>query len=189
MTTFEAKADGIEVNGTTIQSVVAGMGILKTLAKRLLKEEGIDLVPDENHWYSQQAWLNTFKRLAKEAGDITLSKIGASIPEHAKFPPNIQTITDALMSIDVAYHMNHRDASGKVLFDGVNLLPGIGNYKFRSTGANSAEIICDTPYPCAFDEGIVTAMAKRFEPGAKVTHKDGSCRKTGDSTCTYEVSW
>ncbi len=48
---------------------------------------------------------------------------------------------------------------------------------------------CSTPYPCAFDEGIVTGLAQRFEPTATVAHDRKGCRKRGDPSCNYNVTW
>jgi hypothetical protein len=50
--------------------------------------------------------------------------------------------------------------------------------------------VCDNPYPCAFDRGIITAMAQGFELQAKVVHDDAKpCRKQGAESCTYIASW
>ena len=70
----------------------------------------------------------------------------------------------------------------------------IGRYKFESLGSNSAKIICNNPYPCDFDMGIISAMARRFLPststGVTVEHLESSkCRKTGNDNCSYIVKW
>lgn len=67
------------------------------------------------------------------------------------FPPEINTIEKGLAAIDIAYHMNHRGGE-------------IGHYKFQSTGNNSGKMVCDNPYPCEFDRGIIEAMAQKFKP-------------------------
>ncbi len=51
-------------------------------------------------------------------------------------------------------------------------------------------MVCENPYPCAFDRGIIQAMAARFEPAAQVKHVDlGGCRKKAAESCSYLVSW
>jgi hypothetical protein len=51
-------------------------------------------------------------------------------------------------------------------------------------------IIMETPYPCEFDRGLVTALAARFEPMTKTVHdNDAPCRKKGGASCTYVVTW
>lgn len=194
MAMFVAITANAEVNGETVYSVVAGMGAFKVRALEILAQNGIEN-PKPGRWYSQQAWLNAFKEISTSIGPNTLYSIGLKIPENAKFPPQINSLADALRAIDVAYHMNHR-INGNVLFDpqtGI-MREGIGHYLFEKTGEREAKITCINPYPCDFDRGIIEGMAKRFKPAdslfVEVRHIDAHpCRKTGAGTCEYKVTW
>lgn len=187
MVLFEVKAQNVEVNGPAINSVIDGFGMLKSLARKLLKDEGIvDL--SEGTWYPQQKWLNVFKKLSEEAGTYTLFNIGLKIYEYAEFPPGIATVEDALKSLDVTYHMNHRK-DGQILFDG-SIKSGIGNYHYASTGANSAIMTCDNPYPPEFVRGVIEGIGKKFASDIKVVHDNtANCRSKGGNACTYTVTW
>ncbi|MBU1118825.1 hypothetical protein KKH43_03015 [Patescibacteria group bacterium] len=184
----------LEVNGQTVYAVVDGMGTAKEMGMRILSENGID-DPVPNEWYSQEEWLSAFKQIAENIGPHTLFAIGRSIPKNAEFPSEIDDIEKALASIDVAYHMNHK-IDGEPMFnekDG-SMKEGIGHYTFKKTGDKQAEVICDNPYPCDFDKGIVKEMAQRFKPEdsllVKVEHDEtDECRKKGDKVCTYTVTW
>ena len=197
MVLFKVMEKGMEVNGATIMSVVDGLGVFTNIAKKILSDNGLEeVVPDFEHWYSQQAWLNAFQTISDKIGPNTLYQIGLKIPENAEFPPDIDNIEKALASIDVAYHMNHRNVNGDVLFDPSRpseeiMLEGIGHYHFKKgVEENQAILTCENPYPCDFDRGIITTMARRFEPRAKVKHDASKpCRKTGGASCTYTVSW
>lgn len=191
---FMAFETNVEVNGQTILSVVEGLGQFKEMGFNILKENGI-VNPQPNKWYGQQAWLNAFKFIAEKLGPFTLRQIGNKIPEHADWPPQIQKIEDALASIDVAYHMNHRK-DGKVMFNPANgtMIEGIGHYGFEKTGEKEAKMTLENPYPCEFDKGIVEAVAKRFKPkdslSVTVKHDDElPCRKKGENACTIIVKW
>jgi hypothetical protein len=155
------------------------MKAFRFLSAGVLAKQGI-VDPQAGEWYSQQAWLDAFRDIAEKTGPATLRTIGRGIPAVALWPPDVDTIDKALASIDVAYHMNHRGGE-------------IGHYAFRKTGARSAEVVCDNPYPDDFDMGIIEATAKQFAPrGASVTvrHDDSRpCRKLGGDSCTYLVSW
>lgn len=181
MAQFIAFATNVEVNGETVRAVIDGMGAFTSHAMRILAENGItDPVPGQ--WYSQQAWLNAFKDIAEKLGDATLFAIGLSIPRNAKFPPGIDTLGKALGSINEAYQMNHRGGP-------------IGNYTLKRTGDRSAAMVCDNPYPCEFDRGIISAMTDRFPPKgfrhkATVRHDSKSgCRKKGANACVYLINW
>ncbi len=189
---FKFQTPGIEVNGATILAFVNGMGVFKRKAIDILADHGInDIKPDE--WYSAQSYLDAFKVISEKLGDVVIRQIGKKIPKSAKWPPEIKDIEDALASIDIAYHLNHKK-DGKLLFDPVKgkLEEGIGHYKFEKVDDHTAKIVCDNPYPCDFDMGIIEATANKFKPRGKivrVTHEEKSCRKKGDKVCTYIVTW
>lgn len=193
MAEFVAFDPDVEVNGQTVLSVIDGLGAYKIMGRAMLNSHGItNPVPDQ--WYSQQAWLDAFKEIAGKVGRATLQSIGRQIPEHADWPPTVKTIEDALSSIDIAYHINHRK-NGSVLFDLTTgaIQEGIGHYSFQKTGDRKGTMTCTNPYPCEFDYGIIEAAAEKFKPDAGVTvtvvHDESTCRKNGTDTCTYLVTW
>lgn len=197
---FKAFEKGIEVNGQTVYAIVDGFRHFKQLPSKILLEEKIGIAgPDglvkiePEAWYSQEAWLRAFERVSNSLGQQLLEQIGRRIPENALFPPWVKDIDSAVKSVDFAYHMNHRKAD-KVMFNPETgeMLEGIGHYGYERPNASVKRIIsvCENPYPCDFDRGIVIAMARRFEPNAFVTHDEQKpCRKTGGESCTYIVSW
>ena len=100
--------------------------------------------------------------------------------------------------IDVAYHMNHRNGRQEIMYDPQRTparLDGIGSYRCDfAPDKREAVLVCDNPYPCQFDQGIITEMVHRFKPQdslyARVNHVSGvPCRKRGDASCTYQVRW
>jgi hypothetical protein len=193
---FRAFEPGIEVKGQTVWAVIDAFDHFKQIPTRILAAEGIGttgadglLQVDSNGWYSQEAWLRAFERIATEVGESKLHAIGLRVPLNAQFPPRIETIFDAIGSIDVAYHMHHRKG-GRVMYDGATrtMLAGIGHYGFERIGPQEIRSVCDNPYPCSFDRGIITTMARRFERGAVVEHDERApCRRRGANSCTYRV--
>jgi hypothetical protein len=184
---FKAITPGVEVSGAAVLSVIEGMSrcsdldlmeSFRKMAIRMLTKHGI-VEPQKDKWYLQQAWLDAFKEISEEIGPATLKMIGEKIPDTALWPSDIETIHEGLASIDVAYHMNHRGGE-------------IGHYIYSSTGKKSGKMVCNNPYPCDFDLGIIKATARRFSPKgitAVVGHDDaGPCRKKGGESCTYRIS-
>jgi hypothetical protein len=72
-----------------------------------------------------------------------------------------------------------------------NMIEGIGHYAYhRVSSERKITLICNTPYPCQLDLGILTAMSKKFELGAAVSHDDRRpCRSRGGVSCTYAITW
>ena len=172
-------APDVEVNGETVMSTVNSFpDFMKNVAMNILNQNGI-INPEPGMWYSQQAWLNSFKEISDKFGSNTLFQIGKAIPANAKFPPEIDNIEKALGSIDIAYHMNHRNGD-------------IGYYKLVSHNKNAKKLImqCRNPYPCDFDRGIITAMARKFQNGVEVELDSGKpSRKDGADESWYVITY
>lgn len=180
-------------------AIVDGFRAFSVLASTCLLKEGIGTadkngvaVIDPKAWYSQRAWLRAFEKIAAHMGDSVLLGIGKAIPRNAIFPDDIRDIHAAIRSIDIAYHINHRK-QGRPLFDPATgrMTEGIGHHGYSAVpGQKKIISVCENPYPCAFDRGIVQAMAERFEPNAITEHDDTQpCRKRGANSCTYVVTW
>jgi hypothetical protein len=191
--------EGIEVQGQAVVSVVDGLSTFAALASTYLLDEGIGRV-DRNGlaqvelqgWYPQRAWLRAFQRIGEQLGGGVLQQIGRALPRNAAFPLEVRDIHGAIRSIDVAYHMNHRK-QGRLMYDAETgrMEEGIGHYGYEPVAGQRRIIsVCHNPYPCDFDQGILLAMAQRFEPGARVVHDESRpCRKRRGDSCTYLVTW
>ena len=194
MALYKALNPDVMVNGQTVLAIANGMGVMRRMGLDILAQNRI-VDPRPEGWYPQQDWLDAFRQIAERVGPHTLHAIGKSIPENAEFPPHIDDIHKALASIDVAYHMNH-SLYGEPLFDPASgqLREGIGHYHYRRLGDREAELVCDNPYPCGFDKGIIEAMGRRFKPEdaffVSVAHDTTQgCREHGAESCTYRVTW
>ena len=192
MAQFIAFEKDIMVNGQTILAVVDALDKAKAkdIALEVLEENNlIDIDPDK--WYRQDDWLNTFKTISDEMGETILFFIGKSIIDSSEFPPEINTIEKGLNSIDVAFHMNHQKG-GMPMFNPENgkMQEGIGHYTVTEIGENKIKMVCENPYPCDFDRGIITAMARKFEQLAEVKVERGTKgRKDGENSTSYVISW
>ena len=180
MTEFKSFSNGVEVNGETVLSVISAMGEERGPALTILASHGIsDPCPGE--WYRQQDWLDAFKEIAEAGGSKVLYEIGKRIPYNAKFPPAVNTIEKALISLNAAYHINHRGG-------------GIGSYQFVKTGERTGTMTCKNPYPCDFDRGLIEAVIERFSSGQSIdvivrNDDTAPCRKHGADYCTYLMEW
>ena len=193
---FKVFEEGMEVNGQTINSVSDAFSSLKFMVDKYFTAAGLPKSTDIDYdgWYSQQSWLDAFKHISENVGPLTMLNIGKKIPENAQFPPEVDSIEKGLSAINVAYHMNHRNKSGQVLFNPNNgtMLGGIGYYNVIAVDSanKSAVLKCENPYHCDFDKGIITTMARKFEVGARIRHDDTKgCRKVGSEACHYTVEW
>ena len=193
--TFEP---GIEFSGGMAEAITDAFKLFPSVAQKRLLSHGIgtlkgkDVVIDRQAWYPIESWLAAFDGFAESVGPRALHQIGQNVPKYAVLPPNVVDIHGSIASVNVGYHMNHRKR-GKLMFDPATgqFMPGIGDYGFAPV-AGKREIIsvCENPYPCEFDRGILTAFALRFEKLSRVLHDDRApCRRNGGKSCTYIVTW
>jgi hypothetical protein len=191
--------EGIEVKGRAVKAVVDGFSNFAVLASAYLLDEGLG-TPTPNGlaslepegWYSQRSWLLCFQQIGKQLGDGLLTQIGMAIPRNARLPDDIRDIHSALKALDVEYHLNHRK-NGRPMFDleTGRMEEGIGHYGYEPVPRQRKIIcLCETPYPCAFDHGVLTATAQRYESSARVVHDETKpCRKWRGDRCTYVITW
>lgn len=188
----------VEVLGANLQAIVDGFGNFSLLGNRILLDEGLgasggdgSIIFQKEQWYPLGAFLRAFERIGKEFGAYIQHQVGLAIPKNAVFPPTVVDIDTAIQAIDVAYHMNHA-MGGVPLFSPATgkKIDRIGNYGYeRQLGKKLIVSKCTTPYPCPFDEGILTSMAQRFERTASVKHVPGTCRSRGNAFCVYHIAW
>jgi hypothetical protein len=173
----------VETHGATLANLVAGLGPM--VANRFFDEEGIEVAD----WVPLQKILALLARVGEELGDDALFKIGQSVPATGQFAEGTHTVIRALGSIDVAYHRNHRK-DGVEMFTNGRLVDGIGYYICIGEGPRCCILDSASLYPCAFDLGLVTALARKHAPKAEVEHLDSArCRRRGCAACTYLVVW
>lgn len=173
----------VEVLGQSILAMIGGMELLKARAQRILAENGIAKL-EPRAWYSMRNAIAAISSIEEKIGPVTMRAVGRKIPETARFPPELRTLEEALRSLDVAYQMNHRGQHAG----------NIGGYRYETAAVGrGGRMVCDNPYPCNFDHGIIEALSERFRPKeavwVRVEHGPQGCRQKGSSACTYQISW
>jgi len=179
-TGFDGSLEDAEVVGRSPQSYIeAGESVSSFVGKEVthkLSEHGLqDIEPDG--WYSLKIPLAMLYDMRDEYGDARMRNMGQNVPEHVEFPPDISAVDTALRSIDTAYQQSHRGSE-------------IGDYEFHEDGPNEGTIVCENPYPCEFDKGLIKGVAKKFASNpVEVEEVGGQCRADGDVRCEYRVEW
>lgn len=192
-----APLPGIEASTSGIRVLNEGLKLFPSLVTRVLAKHNLpvpgpaDTVPGAERWFPLDTWLTVLDLVFTQVGPNALFTLGTRIMANPKFPPWIRDIDSALDAINIAYHKSHRK-NGVPMFDDATgqMLEGIGHYRSkRVAGQPRIDVLCDTPYLCEVDFGIVTGTARKFEPKARVAHGPGKCRHDGGAACTYVVTW
>lgn len=190
---------GIEISGQSVRAIVDGFHTFAVLGSSYLLEWGLGKPTalgraevDPKAWYSQEDWLRCLRDIGTQLGERLVMQVGLTVPRNAMFPEGIRDIREAIRSIDVSYHLNHRK-NGVPMFEPSTgrMQEGIGHYGCELV-PHQRKIIsqCETPYSCAFDRGLLTAMAQLCEANARVAHDHSdACRKRGSRYCSYVITW
>ncbi|WP_239470144.1 hypothetical protein [Archangium violaceum] len=170
----------VEVYGQSVQALVNAMEFLKLRAQRILASHGIETLQADK-WYPMNSVLSSFNDILAQVGPHTTRAIGHAIPKSSVFPPAINSFESALLSLDQAYRMNHRGTGD------------IGSYRYVPGVGRTAQMVCDNPYPCDFDQGIMEALYDRFQPKGsivlRIEHDAVGCRAKGARSCSYRLKW
>ncbi|MFK7952340.1 MAG: hypothetical protein AB8B73_05805 [Ekhidna sp.] len=185
--------NNIEAGGNELPIVALG-ALSKSKKEALIEKYGLQT--NEGAWNDLQSLLNAMKEISDSIGEMNLFMIGKEVIEGAAFPP-MDGLESALRSIDVAYHMNHRK-NGKAMFDPSNgqMTEGIGHYELTKFDATSktAEMVCHTPYPSKFEEGLILQIVRMFKPEGSLMPKVAldslkETRRKGGESCTFKINW
>ncbi len=162
----------LEITSEAVNPVLRTIS-LEYFQKKLLHKFGMDEEIKDGGFHNMTNYLGLLHEVAKKPN--VLKQIGTHIFTEAKFPPQISNFEQALTSVDTAYYMNHRNLKGEE----------IGHYKFEKKSEKEFFMICDNPYPCDFDMGIILGIAAKFEVKIGLEHADKECRKDGAGQCKY----
>lgn len=196
---FKAFEPGIEVWGVMLQWAVAGFRILPDTGMRYLARHGLitpgadgKLRLDLDAWYPMEMWLTCYEAITREVGSNVMVDIGRMLGKNGHLPPHIKDLEQAMGWLDNGYHLHHKKR-GKLMYDAATgqMLEGIGHYHVqRVPGEKKTTVVCENPYSCDFDFGLLMGYANRFNPRARVDHDaSAGCRKNGADSCTCVVRW
>lgn len=105
--------------------------------------------PRAREWYDQARLLDVCDRLYESVGAATVERIGRFLPELVDWPADVTTTAEALEALDGWYDGLHRRGAGSVTFE--------------RTDDGHGEVRFETPYPDAFECGLVRGIGHHFE--------------------------
>ena len=193
MAEYKVFESNIEAGGNELP--IVALGTLGQMRKKEIIEK-YGLKTNEGAWNDLQSLLSAMKEVAESVGEMNLFLIGKEVVDATAFPP-MDSLESALRSIDIAYHMNHRK-NGKVMFDPDTgtMTEGIGHYELKSFDAigRKAEMVCKTPYPSKFEEGLIVQIVRKFKPKGSLLPRveldtTKETRRDGGESCTFKISW
>ncbi|MBO9701933.1 MAG: hypothetical protein J7604_17120 [Sporocytophaga sp.] len=191
MAVYKVKNQNIQTSGDGLQAFIEGLGSQREMGIEILSKYGIHN-PQSGQWYSLEGYLKALEELEKIIGGTALYSVGEKIPKNAIFPPEVDSIEKALSTLNIGFHMNHSLDGKSMMFNPANgtFEGGIGNYIYKQIKEGEAEITVDNAYPTSFDEGLIFAVAQRFNTASFVSLVDDqSSRSKGGEKDVYRIQW
>lgn len=168
----------IEVTGTVIGAVTKGIEQLpvetREPAQAILQTHNLEAADSED-WYPLADFVAAIDEVHELVDEQAVHALGQRIARAVTFPADADDVPPALDALDDVFGAQHRGGNA-------------GGYSFRQIGAEDGRIECQTPYPCAFDRGVVEGAAVAHADGFVCVSEVGACQ-SDDSRCTYDVSW
>ncbi|RYE89586.1 MAG: hypothetical protein EOO75_11565 [Myxococcales bacterium] len=163
------------VRTANVSATVAAFRLVPRVASEILGRRHLGEAERQKlSWVPVQRWLDALHDIQAVVGAVKVRDVGRGIIEHADFPPSFRDVPDVLMGLQEIYMVNHRG--------------NVGAYRVSRRGA-SIVVACATPYPRAFEHGLVLGITghRGFGPGRwSVDYQDGP--PNGDVTCTLTVT-
>ena len=103
----------VQVLGQSIMAMVGGMELLKSRAMKILAENGIPALEPQG-WYPMRNALTAIGSIEQKIGPVTMRAVGRKVPEHAKFPPEITTISGFRMLMMFAIPVPRKRAVSRI---------------------------------------------------------------------------
>jgi hypothetical protein len=180
MQSFQASSPRDRVLGASVRAFVSALGFYGPRGLQILAENGIP-DPQPTQWYPLQSYLDAQRDVYHKVGPNTLARIGRRLVQEASFPPALDSIHEALATLDADYHGRHEGTD-------------VGGFAYRRTGDCSCTVEVRNPYPCELDRNVVEELCRRFKPdavaGVFVRHQEETaCRKHGADACVLDVWW
>lgn len=152
MKKFVATSDA-EVIGSAMHNFFVSLNqeMFSSIVKDTLAEHGIVQIQNE-HWYPLQISLDVFKRI-DEAGlnaSENLVALGLAYVETATFPSEINTVSTALSTLPLTYHLNIRN------------VPQDEGYEILDVSPTHIQVVDHNPFPHDVVYGFIWGIARRF---------------------------
>jgi hypothetical protein len=181
MKEFELEHEDVIVLGVVVEVLLDAFGAYRARGEKVItryfSEDGRAILPDGE--YPAYKLLHALRDLQTQFGAGFMRRVGQHVYEHAPIPPQLETFESVLAELDQVYQANHQNGAGR-----------IGSYAWTKVADDRGRMVCDNPYPCAFDMGLLAGVSKQFDVEITLAHEDeATCRHLGGDQCTYVVEW
>jgi hypothetical protein len=144
-----ASSPEAEILGLAVKAFIAGM---TDASNPIPARHGFGGGIDENAWYPRENYLAMVNELAGNTYILDMVSVGLQIARCAPMPPHVNSIESALQTLDLSYHMGHRN------------IPGDEGWGYKKIDERTHYLVSRNPYPANLGYGLVFGLVERFAP-------------------------
>jgi len=143
------------------------------VVSEVLRAEGV-ADPRAGEWYDTAHAAAVCEAVDERVGLNTIERVGRRLPVVVEWPAGVRTIGDALAALDDVYENLHDGDAGAL--------------EFEPTDAAAGRLASTTPYPTAFDEGLIHGVGREFGQGAGFVTVERA-RENSEGATVYDCRW
>ena len=136
----------------------------------LLERHGLGHI-NADEWYPMRSFLGLVVEVGRNM-PTTLERAAEQVFATAAIPSSIDSFEAALAMLHPIYRFLHRGRK-------------LGGWEHRPRGSGEHDLVATTPYPCAWERGLLRGLARRYEARISLSHTEGGCRDEGAAACHY----
>ena len=171
---------GPTVDGRVVRAFVDGVtetcGYFEERARRILSRHGIE-DPRAGESYPLGAYIDAIHEVQRTTGSNTLNRIGRATPAALPWSHRAETIEDAFSDLGRVFGRAH---------DGAD----VGSFQFQPDD-HGGTLVADTPYPDAFEQGLIEGIGKQFgtNTGFIAIDDSGRIQADGGDVREFDLTW
>jgi len=177
-TTRETRGVGSRTDGVLLRTVencaTREFGdYVGAVVSDVLHAEGV-ADPRAGEWYDTPQAVAVCDAVDERVGPNTIERVGRRLPVVVEWPAGVRTIGDALGALGDVYDDLHAG--------------DVGTLTFEPTDASAGRLVSTTPYPTAFDEGLVHGVGREFGQGAGFVTVERAVETSAGET-VFDCRW
>ncbi len=179
MAQFQSYDTSVEVLGDTILAMIHAVPVGWEIRLDFFRMNGID--PREGQWYPQQPCLNAMRAILEQIGEYNLFLVGKGLV-HAHEGKSCKGLRQAINALKTFYHQVHRGGE-----------TGTYTLEIFDEKQRAAMVVSTTPYPDAFERGILAALVRKYGPEDALEQvlidRSKPCKREGADSTTFILYW
>jgi hypothetical protein len=162
------------VRAANVRATIDAFKLMPELGRKIIAQHGLKLEDlGADRFIPVQRWLDALKDVQSTVGPDKVRSVGRNLIDHADFPPSLNDPEGILLTLDEIHGRNHRG--------------DVGHYGSSRTADGTIVLRCETPYPPAFEWGLVDGICRNPRATGRYEIQYDPAAPGQTLTCTLRI--